>query len=581
MFLSWSFIKIPQLQLGKYKNLGSKNFYLKQNKQLTLEDFPNNGCIKCHSGIEKIDNNHNFSCEKCHGGDIKATTKENAHKGMVRDPSYGDGFKKYCLKCHQKEYNSVSKSIHYTMSGVINITRYEFDAQSDIFKKPYVANEIKNYKIIPRPVEYPLTVSQLSDHLLRTKCMVCHVNSNTLKVSGMMRGKGCSACHIYYSNDGVYSGGDKTIRGKKGYPVFHQFIKKIPTVTCLHCHHGNRIGGDFIGLFEKDYHRRYRSDLAHGDKIEAIYGQDYHKLLPDIHYQKGLHCVDCHGKKDIMGNGKMYYHESKVKKVSCLSCHGKVPDTKILKNVKKIGKSWVLISKVTGKKFKLKYYNKNIIAHKIPGHKKLSCIACHSRWMAQDYGYHLIREDNPRWRYWKDYYIQGDPWITQQFFRYFKGNKPASVSYDYSTGESIKGIWFSGYSLRRWENPALGYEQGKGFYPVRPEYQYYISYNNTDTDTENVINSKRTKRWSFATHSPHTIARNGRSCESCHGSSKTVGKGIRHWDINNKRLSKWELYPLMNVTDMVVPGQRKLTVKEQKKLLNKSKLYKLWRYKAK
>ena len=566
---------MPVLELGNYSHLGDENYTVARNRQLTQKDFPDNGCLKCHSGIEKIDSNHNFSCEKCHGGDVHATDKHSAHKGMTADPSYGEGFKKYCLKCHQKDYNQYTHSIHYTMSGVINITEYEFGTKKNIFKDPNFAKKLKNFKVIPGVVEYPDSVSQLATHLLRTKCMECHIESKTPKVDGMMRGKGCSACHVYYSNNGYYKGGDKTIRNKKGYPLYHQFTKKIPTSTCLHCHHGNRIGGDFVGLFEKDYHRRYRTDLAHGDKIKAIYGQDYHKLVSDIHYRKGMHCTDCHQRTDLMGDGTIKTHERKAVKVTCLSCHGKRPDTGLLKNIKKDKKGWILISKVTGKKFRLKYYNKDLPEHNIKGHEKVSCVACHSRWMAQDYGYHLIREDYPRWYYWKDYYIQGDPWITEQFFKYFHGGEPATQGYDWLSDKKVTGVWFSGYSLRRWEDPPLGYEKGKGYYPMRPEYQYFISYND---ETDNVINSKKTTKWGFAIHSPHTILKNAKTCESCHGNSKVAGIGIRNYDTKKKKLSEWQLYPLFQVTSPVIPGERKLNNSEIKKLINKSRIYKKIRY---
>ena len=38
---------------------------------------------------------------------------------------------------------------------------------------------------------------------------------------------------------------------------------------------------------------------------EPLYLMDHHKLRADIHYKKGMICVDCHDQNDVMGTGDL------------------------------------------------------------------------------------------------------------------------------------------------------------------------------------------------------------------------------------------------------------------------------------
>ncbi len=43
---------------------------------------------------------------------------------------------------------------------------------------------------------------------------------------------------------------------------------------------------------------------------------------PDVHYQKGMMCNDCHNKQEMHGDGKLYKSKNDVKdRPKCLSCH--------------------------------------------------------------------------------------------------------------------------------------------------------------------------------------------------------------------------------------------------------------------
>ncbi|MBI3780016.1 MAG: hypothetical protein HY278_02995, partial [candidate division NC10 bacterium] len=46
--------------------------------------------------------------------------------------------------------------------------------------------------------------------------------------------------------------------------------------------------------------------------------------LNDIHLEKGMHCVDCHFKQDVHGNGKLYGETRNAVEISCIDCHGTI-----------------------------------------------------------------------------------------------------------------------------------------------------------------------------------------------------------------------------------------------------------------
>jgi len=103
------------------------------------------GCMSCHNGLEDI--RHQDSdmmqqikalgsgisdpdgCTVCHGGDVKATTKELAHKGapdhpggleaFVRDPGSIWIADKTCGMCHATTVSNMKKGLMQTEAGKI------------------------------------------------------------------------------------------------------------------------------------------------------------------------------------------------------------------------------------------------------------------------------------------------------------------------------------------------------------------------------------------------------------------------------------------------------------------------------
>lgn len=121
---------------------------------------------------------------------------------------------------------------------------------------------------------------------------------------------GCSDCHV--TLPGAVGGG--LIKG-------HEFFKRPPMQdTCVLCH-GSRAGAEYTGKWEG--------------------------VEPDVHFEAGMHCVDCHT-NDLHGDGQTYTDRWQVQgRPQCADCHAALP-------------------------------NKTAEAHDIK-HQDVSCQVCHSQ----------------------------------------------------------------------------------------------------------------------------------------------------------------------------------------------------------
>lgn len=132
--------------------------------------------------------------------------------------------------------------------------------------------------------------------------------------------KSCRVCHATCGDCHVKSPAISGI--SVGLIQGHRFVKKNEGKTCAFCH-GGRVYPEFIGE----------------------YGGS-----PDVHYEKGMMCMDCHNKREMHGDGRIYRVKEEVRdRPSCRDCH-------------KTGKE----SKLTAQIAHLKHQD------------RVSCYGCHS-----------------------------------------------------------------------------------------------------------------------------------------------------------------------------------------------------------
>ncbi len=492
-------------------------FFLARGNALSDQKKDYTACAECHVGIEKIGAQHDVPCTRCH---IRAELREKAipsHDWIVRNPSDPSLVRDFCLPCHESEIESLERSLHATAAGIINQTRFLWGAQKSAY--PYEYGLAGHLKRLPDPGAAgadPTSPPQLVDDFLRRRCLRCHIHTKGEHALGLYRATGCAACHVLYGDDGLYAGDDRAIKkDRPGFPLVHKFTAKIPVNQCLHCHNHNHVGSDYVGLFEKDYHRSYRVPSADGKTGELIYGLDYHYLAKDVHYERGIWCTDCHGKEDVMADAK---------RKRCTSCHRPVKDA-----AHEPGTAFV---SRRGKEFRAPFFCVDSQSHSIKAHERVTCSACHAQWSFQDYGLSVIREDILDAYKWRDLSVQGHPSARKTVEE--NRNSPVMVypnSRDWISGEIKSGLWSSGWRFRRWEAMPLGVDPEGRYAVLRPMHQYMISF--VDRDGIVVMDGLVPTRgdgsssgWSSLPYSPHTIAPFGRNCDACHVNRTAAGYGI-------------------------------------------------------
>jgi len=520
-------------------------------------------CLACHEGIETLDADHAFACALCHLKPKDRGHRLSSHQAVIRYPAAPGNAERFCIPCHQKEIAAVNHSLHYTLAGMINQTRYLWGAQS----KPsaqYAAGDHAVLKPLPPTPAIIRTPADLADDLLRNRCLNCHAGRVPPSARGLYRGVGCAACHLPYADDGIYRGNDLAMIGKKGYARVHRFCNPIGTKQCLHCHNGPRVGADYVGYFEHDHHQSYRTPIQNGALAAPVYLMDHHRLQPDVHHLRGLLCIDCHGREDVMGSGAIYAGQHEAVRIRCQYCHGPfeaLPDNRLRRKFKK-GR----FRSHSGKRFQAPPWTPNTAAHAISEMKNVHCLGCHAGWGFNDYGPDLLRDDRGNLNRWRPWRLQGDAGVAKIFDT---PNPPAE------DGSLSSGVWLSGWRFRRWEFLSLGCDEQGIITPFRPRYQYLVSYINGRGQV--IIDSIAPQRgdgsgkgWACMPFHPHTVQKRGRSCEACHGEPMAAGLGVYNGQSADLLLTRPDppVYPCFKLLDR----------ESRQKLMNKSPVYRTRRF---
>jgi hypothetical protein len=376
--------------------------------EMSPKGYPklNTGCLasgKCHAGIEPI-RAHNSEmaqqiyamgkslgdpngCVVCHGGNPQEKKDaDSAHQGAPEGSPLKTFTRhsasmwindKTCGLCHQQWVYAAHRSIMQTEAGKIQgalwgwgpmgtgyETRYgnyaidDTDGPVPVFGtetyKQYTQELMKRFpNNFPAKLERlpEVNLETLKEHpeqavytYIRSECQRCHVGVRGRDKRGDMRGMGCTACHIPYSNEGLYEGTDPSIpRDKKGHPLVHSIqasreakvvvngkvYSGIPHETCASCHNrGKRIGVSYQGLMEFPYGTPFTES---GEKMPKLHTKYYLYIKDDAHHELksregnpegGLLCQDCHSTTSIHGNGNITGTTLANVEIECSDCHG-------------------------------------------------------------------------------------------------------------------------------------------------------------------------------------------------------------------------------------------------------------------
>ena len=258
----------------------------------------------------------------------------------------------------------------------------------------------------------------------------------------------------------------------------------------------------------------------------------FERVLPDVHQQRGLDCIDCHTSVEVMGDGVPHGRKSEQLRVACEDCHARpgstlpaVPAGQIDPESRRIlaVRAWpgpapdhfvrtprgdtlvnvvvdergapALIRKRSGERRKLRSAAPVCIEGQ--GHARLSCGSCHTAWA-------------PRC-----------PTCHTSF-------DAAAEAYDWVDDANVKGAWKEKSGPYAANPPTLGVRRLTEAPAGRREV--------IDTFVPGMIltidrnrapgrPSDPVFRRLYARIEPHTTRREARSCESCHNDPVALGFG--------------------------------------------------------
>jgi hypothetical protein len=180
-------------------------------------------------------------------------------------------------------------------------------------------------------------------------CTVCHQGDEsatdmTIAHKGMQKRPSddlslCGQCHgeiaatyaqsLHYTSAGQRHG----VIGRFSKAEVRIFDEKVFEQSCRTCHascgdchvKSPVIGGISLGLIEKHQFVRRKEGktcaFCHGGRVYPEFTGEYSGSA-DVHYQKGMLCVDCHPMSEFHGDGTAQTSKEAVKdRPRCLGCH--------------------------------------------------------------------------------------------------------------------------------------------------------------------------------------------------------------------------------------------------------------------
>jgi hypothetical protein len=474
-------------------------------------------CLSCHKD-EKLDKAHDrdvVGCSPCHLGNALEVDKEKAHRGMVLNPGDLRIAAKTCgvEGCHPADIDKVKNSLMATNRGILATLLYYWGEAEDQYGN-YSVEQLMASGETSLAIDY-----------FRKLCGTCHLWKQKNDLPGAPqffneKGGGCTACHFilpegeqamtvteFEEREEPEEDGEK----KKPHPLI---VRKIPQDNCIRCHNrSGRIGISYTGIFEAEgYGTPYEKGQFSSRRLPGE--RFYLKIAEDIHHTKGMSCIDCHTREEVMGDGNNYAHYEEALEISCEMCHAEQPGTtrknRQVNNIEQREGKFVLIGKNDGREHPLNLPDPQACLY--PGHRRMTCESCHSTWVAQCYGCHVKRDAR-------------------------------ETHLDKLTLEETEGWWEEGRSYIRYEEPMLGVWDDRVVI-VTPGCQDVV----TLIDGEGNI-SGGFNRFTMAAINPHTTQTKGRTCRDCHTSTKTVGLGQ---GTVVKRNGTWEFHPVDQGVDTLV-----------------------------
>jgi quinol-cytochrome oxidoreductase complex cytochrome b subunit len=544
--------------------------------------FPENqkreGCLVCHSGMTGLSASHKpaiIGCFACHKGDPFSSDKSVAHRNMIKIPGNFSNVQQTCgtQNCHPEIAGRMLTSLMTTQSGIIGVDKF-------VFKETKSLNDTFHIQTLGHSA---------ADTHLRNLCAGCHLGNEKIilgNAAWLERGGGCNACHLHYNDQALKSMKRMQSNGLASNEEVHPTIDiQVSNDRCRSCHsRSGRISLSYEGWNETTLTASEVADSMHQKVLPDERVVEY--VQADIHHQKGLACIDCHGSYEVMGDGKHQVHKEDGVSVQCIDCHpsgkprsadgGKLPDreSQMISWLRKYNpKSRVILTavggiplihtqvdslgnilltdKLNGKSHKSRPLSSACARGK--GHNRLSCESCHTSWVPQCIGCHNVYEKDTK-------------------------------GFDLLTNTPAHGTWveYAGKNFAR--PPVLGISEKVGSKVVTAMPGMVMTIDRESFEKGTGTSFHRL----FAPASGHTTVREARTCKSCHNNPLAIGFGEGELSYRISGVSgTWEFKPrfALNVNDSLPEDAwtgflkeaegpnstrswlRPFTVKEQKRIL--------------
>ena len=491
------------------------------------------GCLSCHRGLETASASHD-GCVSCHGGDPKGTTKEAAHQGIygIANASYPGRWELGCKPCHRHQVERVNSNQMFTNTGMIGQIQatWEGEREGVVYASPAGETQaLDGTKVKHASVS---GLDNLSGDLYRKFCSRCHVARQNEALDGNGHPAGCAACHFPYGEKAAYRGGDPTMRGKSPHSATHAMKGLPPMEACLACHQrSGRHALSYQGLMDGNNGLVPTKGGGPGP-LSASDDRNFTHVAADVHFLAGMECIDCHTSREVMGEGYAAPDMRGQLEIRCEDCHGDGerspsfvtvsresdlplresrqygrrvrPGDRVAltgkgrpySNVFAEGGEVLLATKRTGKLLRSKVVT-GTPEHRIAGHERMECSACHSRTVVQCYGCH-----------------------TQYDKR--------STGWDFIQGKETEGEFSETEDHRRLYPFPLALNGRGGISPVTPGCQTFINVIEADgsrSKTEYVALYKGKPQLRFAPFYGHNTGKRAVGCTECHGNPAFLGFG--------------------------------------------------------
>jgi hypothetical protein len=481
------------------------------------------GCLACHQGMTGFVAAHEpgtLGCAACHLGNPFALNKTLAHAGMTLTPGNFSVVNRTCgaSNCHGDVESRVRGSLMNTMSGVVSVDKFVFGENTDLDAHFDVA---------------VLKHSPADTHL-RGLCASCHLGQDKPQpgpIDESSRGGGCSACHLSYD---PAASAELQHRGGSSAPRHHPDISiHVHQQACFGCHsRSGRIATNYEGWHETPMDEATAQTKPGWPARFRLLadGRVFEKHPADVHFEKGMTCIDCHLASEVMSDGAAHAHERDAVKISCADCHapGATPakgfsqldaETQQIAAMRKLndpGRRFVVsqsgsadyanvflgndgrpqVALIESAKVLEAKPAAAVCARSGSTHERLECGACHTAWAPQCLSCHTSFD-------------------------------PKEQGWDHLAGKFVNGAWQEQVGDYQSDAPPLGIAvsvgpQGKREERIATFVPGMIL--NLKAPSGQAKSGSEFHRF-FAPASPHTTLAQSRDCRSCHMNPAALGYG--------------------------------------------------------